>query len=97
MPVLIQLLYAMTMCTYTYRVCKYMRNHYKTSWLPSMSGCWEHFLCFYIFNSVSSGSRNLKVHKSMGPYEVHLRVLRELEDEVAKLLSITTEKLWQSG
>jgi len=41
--------------------------------------------------------RSLKVHKSMGPYEVHLHVLRELEDEVAKLLSITTEKLWQSG
>ena len=45
-------------------------------------------------DEVQDHLRNLKVHKSMGPNKIHLWVLRELMDEVAKLLLIIFERSW---
>ncbi|KFP88001.1 hypothetical protein N311_06863, partial [Apaloderma vittatum] len=40
---------------------------------------------------------NLKVHKSMGPDEIHPRVLKELTAEVSRPLAMEFERSWQSG
>ncbi|TRZ16554.1 hypothetical protein HGM15179_010607 [Zosterops borbonicus] len=41
--------------------------------------------------------RHLDVHKSMGPDGVHPRVMRELADELVKLLSIIYQQSWLTG
>ncbi|KFW63497.1 hypothetical protein AS28_01361, partial [Pygoscelis adeliae] len=48
-------------------------------------------------HQVQDHLRHVKVHKFMGPDEIHPRVLKERVDEVAKPLPTMFEKSWQSG
>ncbi|KFP91782.1 hypothetical protein N311_11332, partial [Apaloderma vittatum] len=48
-------------------------------------------------DQVREHRENLKVHKSVGPDEIHPRVLKELAAEVARPLVIVFKKSWQSG
>lgn len=48
-------------------------------------------------DQVQEHLRNLNMHRSMGPDEMHLWVLKDLANEVVRPLSIMFENSWQSS
>lgn len=50
-----------------------------------------------IDDQVQGHLRNVKLHRSTGPNEMHPWVSRKLADEMAKPLYVILEKLWQSS
>ena len=72
--------------SHTAQVAERKGKNWENEVLPSVSEdqVWDHL-------------KNLKVHKSVGPNKIHPWVLRELVEEVAKLLFIIFDRSWQSG
>ncbi|RMC20393.1 hypothetical protein DUI87_01242 [Hirundo rustica rustica] len=66
---------------------------------PGMVGGVRELNCYPIMQeeAVREVLSHLDVHKSMGPDGIHPRVMRELADELMKLLSIIYQQSWLTG